>query len=142
MKEKTASGGTMRRLDKRARVDRRGFLRGGGLAAVGVAVVPAGTLTLLPVTVFAQQQFPTLGADTGKTLIRMARDIFPHDRISARYYAQAVAPYDAKAAQDPALRKLIQEGVAMLDANAKRRYDKPYAQVPTEPERVVLLKEI
>jgi hypothetical protein len=132
---------TMRRLDKRPRVDRRGFLRGSGLAAIGVTVVPVSTLTLAPAEVFAQS-FETLGAETGKTLIRMARDIFPHDKLPDRFYVQGVQPYDAKAAKDPALKKLIGEGVASLDERARKRFGKPYAQVPAEADRVALLKEI
>lgn len=141
MKDETAKRGAMRRLDKRAQLDRRGFLRGGGLTAIGVAVVPASTLTLAPIKVYAQQ-FGTLGVDTGKTLIRMARDIFPHDKLPDRLYAHAVAPHDAAAAKDGATLKLIRDGVATLDANAKKRYGKPYAELPAEPERVELLKEI
>lgn len=141
MKDDTAHSGTMRRLDKRPHTGRRGFLRGGGLTAIGVAAVPMGTLTLAPVKVYAQQ-FGTLGADTGKTLIVMARDIFPHDKLSDRFYAHAVAPYDSAAAKDGAVLTLIREGVATLDANARQRFGKPYAEVPTEQERVALLKDI
>ena len=115
----------MRHPDKREQVDRRGFLRGGGLAAIGVTVVPA-TLTLHPAEVYAQS-FETLGAGIGKTLIKMARDIFPHDRLPDKFYADAVIGYDAQ---------------ADLDARAQKKHGKPYAAVPTEAERVVLLKEI
>jgi hypothetical protein len=131
---------SMRHPDKRAQVDRRGFIRGGGLAAIGVTVVPA-TLTLAPAEVYAQS-FATLGAASGATLIKMARDIFPHDKLPDKYYADAVTPYDGQAAKDAALKKLLDEGIADLDAKAQKRYGKPYAQVPTEPERVALLKEI
>ena len=132
---------TMRTLDKRPKVGRRGFLRGGGLAAIGVTVVPVGSLTLAPAAVYAQS-FTTLGADTGKTLIRMARDIFPHDKLADKFYAQAEAPYDAAAAKDPALKALLTDGVATLNAKAQKRYGKPYTDVRSEAERVVLLKEI
>ena len=130
----------MRHPDKRPQVDRRGFLRGGGLAAIGVTVVPA-TLALHPAEVYAQS-FETLGSDVGKTLIRMARDIFPHDKLPDTAYADAVIGYDAQAAKDAALKALLADGIADLDARAQKRYGKPYAAVPTEPERVVLLKEI
>jgi len=64
----------MRKLDKREQVQRRGFLRGSGLAAIGVAIIPA--VGLAPSTTLAQT-FPTLGETTGRTLLRMARDIYP-----------------------------------------------------------------
>lgn len=131
----------MRAIDKQPQIDRRGFLRGGGLGAIGVTVVPVAALSLAPSTTLAQS-FATLGAATGKTLVRMARDIYPHDKLADKFYVQAEAPYDAAAGKDPTLKKLINEGVAALDASAKKRYGKPYVEVPTEAERVVLLKEI
>lgn len=130
----------MRHPEKRPQLNRRGFIRSGGLAAIGVTVVPA-TLTLAPAEVYAQS-FAALGADTGKTLIRMARDIFPHDRLPDKYYADAVTPYDGQAAKDEGVKKLLADGVADLNARAQKRHGKPYAEVPTEPERVALLKEI
>lgn len=134
------TGPTMRVLDKRPRIGRRGFLRGGGLAAVGVTVVPVSGL-LAPGTAQAEA-FTTLGPDLGRALVRMARDIFPHDKLPDKYYADAVLPYDGQAQKDAALKKLLSEGVADLNARAHKRHGKPYAEVPTEPERVALLKEI
>lgn len=133
--------GTMRLVDKSQKVSRRAFLRGGGLAAIGVTVLPGATLMLSPVELFAQS-FTTLGPDSGKALVRMARDIFPHDKLSDKYYIVAVEPYDSAAAKDPATKKLITEGIGALNASANKRYGKNYVDVPTEQERVVLLKEI
>jgi hypothetical protein len=104
-------------------------------------VVPVAALSLTPQASWAQS-FTTLGAGTGTTLVRMARDIYPHDKLPDKFYLQAEAPYDAAAAKDAALRQLITDGVAALDASARQRYGKPYVEVPTEPERVALLKAI
>ena len=139
--DKHAGATPMRVLDKRPQIDRRGFVRGSGLGAIGVTLAPVAALTLTPVTTLAQS-FGTLGDAIGKTLVRMARDIYPHDQLADKFYLQAQAPYDAAAAKDSALKKLLSDGVAELDAKANRRYGKPYAQVPTEAERVVLLREI
>lgn len=131
----------MRQLDKRPQVGRRGFLRGSGWAAIGVTAAPVVTLTVAPLEVYAQS-YTTLGADIGQTLIRMARDIFPHDKLPDSLYAQAVAPYDAAAAKDAALKTLIENGVKALNAQAQKRYGKPYGDVATEAERVLVLKDI
>jgi hypothetical protein len=131
---------SMRHPEKRPQLNRRGFMRGSGLAAIGVNVVPA-TLTMLPAEVYAKS-FGTLGEGVGRTLIKMARDIFPHDKLPDRFYAEAVTPYDAKAAQDRALKTLLADGVADLDTRARQRHGKPYLDVPTEDERVALLKAI
>lgn len=131
----------MRMLDKRPQIARRSFLRGSGLGALGATVAPLSVLSMAPASAQAQS-FPVLGAETGNTLVRMAHDIFPHDKLPDRYYLHAEAPYDAAAAKDPALHALLRDGVAALDASAMKLYAKPYVQVPTEPERVVLLQAI
>ena len=131
----------MRRLPARPHVDRRGFLSGGGLAAIGVTVVPITALTMAPADLHAQT-FGVLGADAGKTLIRIARDVFPHDRLADKYYAAAVAPYDGASAKDSKLKSMLTEGVSALDASATSAYGQRYADVPEEARRVALLKKI
>ena len=37
-----------------------------------------------------------------KTLILVARDIYPHDKVPDRFYAVAMKSYDDKAAGNPA----------------------------------------
>ena len=142
MKTKTENSlNTMRILDKRPQLKRRGFLSGGGLAAIGVMVVPASTLALLPAAAHAES-FTTLGAGVGQTLVVMARDIFPHDKLGDHFYAHAQMAHDAEAAKDPAVKTMIIDGVANLDALAKTRYGKSYLAVSAEIDRVALLQEI
>jgi hypothetical protein len=57
-----------------------------------------------------------IDAHTAQTLLVMARQLFPHDRLGDQYYAAAVDAVDKQAAGDPALRKLVTDGVARLDA--------------------------
>ncbi|GAA4002442.1 hypothetical protein GCM10022279_27930 [Comamonas faecalis] len=133
--------GTMRVLDRRPTLQRRGFLRGGGLGAIGIAVIPATGIAAAK-DVAAQQSFRHLGAATGKTLVRMARDIYPHDKLADSFYLEAVLPYDAAAVKDKSVKKLLSEGVQDLDQRARQRYGVPYAEVKTEDERVALLKDI
>jgi hypothetical protein len=132
---------TMRILDRRPQLKRRGFLTGSGLAAIGVIVVPVTTLALVPAAVHAES-FTTLGSGIGKTLIRIARDIFPHDKIADRFYAHALMAHDAAAAKDPAIKTMLIDGVATLDARARARHGKAYLEVTSESDRVVLLQEI
>jgi hypothetical protein len=51
-----------------------------------------------------------------ETLMVMARQLFPHDRLGDQYYAAVVEAVDKQAAGDPILRKLLIDGVAALDA--------------------------
>lgn len=133
--------GAMRVLDKQPTLQRRSFLRGSGLGAIGITVIPAASLAAAK-DVAAQQSFRHLGAATGRTLVRMARDIYPHDKLADKFYVEAVAPYDAAAAKDKAEKQLLANGVKDLDRRARERYGVPYAEVKTEDERVALLKDI
>ncbi|TXD61226.1 gluconate 2-dehydrogenase subunit 3 family protein [Ralstonia sp. TCR112] len=130
----------MRVLDKQPKVSRRGFLRGSGLAAISVTVVPSAMAVTKDVVV--EHSFPLLGTATGRTLVRMARDIYPHDKLADKFYVEAVAPYDAAAGKDSTVKTLLINGVHDLDQRARQRYGVPYIQVKTENERVALLKDI
>ena len=76
-----------------------------------------------------------------RTLIKMARDIFPHDRISDKFYAIACKSYDDKSATDPKLKALIEDGLKRFDAAARTAHKLPYAEVAWEAQRVALLKK-
>lgn len=138
---KPSSKTVMRRLPARPAVNRRGFLGGSGLAAIGVTVVPITALTMSPASLYAQT-FTALGADVGKTLIRIARDVYPHDKLGDKYYAAAVATYEGAAAKDPAVKSLLVDGVAALDASATSAHGQRYADVADEAKRVALLRKI
>lgn len=127
--------------EKKEPLSRRMFLRRSSAAAVGVAVLPAAGMMASSGQVYALD-LKSLNDSAGKTLVRMARDIFPHDKVPDKLYAAAIAPYDQQAASDPKLKALLNKGVAQLNAAAISRYGKAYADIPGEGERVVLLYEI
>jgi hypothetical protein len=140
MKDQAQACGTMRVLPKVVTVTRRGFLQGGAMALGAAAAGPAALAATGPDGL--ARTFPTLGAATAHTLLRMARDVFPHDRLADRYYIDAILPLERAAAKDKAQAALLQQGVRDLDKAATARYGKPYAAVKREPERVALLKAI
>jgi hypothetical protein len=74
--------------------------------------------------------------------VKVARDIYPHDFLGDSYYITAIKPWDGKAAADPAVKAMLEDGVRRLDADAKDRHKVAYAQVPWEADRVVLLQGI
>jgi hypothetical protein len=127
----------MREVDRRGKYSRRIFLQGAA-SAVPVVAASAGigiedawaadTTTLTPATL--------------KTLLKVARDIYPHDFLVDSYYITAVKPWDGKAAKDPAVKALLEDGVRRLDQDAKDRHKVAYAQVPWEADRIVLLQGI
>lgn len=142
MKDEKMSGcaGTMRVLPKVVTWSRRGFLRGGGVALGMAAAMP--NVLAKPAAAALVQSFSALGPDTAKTLLQVARDVFPHDRLADRYYVDAIRPYERAAGKDRALKALIQGGVRDLDRAANTKFDKPYAGVAAEADRVSLLTAI
>ena len=124
-------------------IDRRGPSRRALLAGIGAAgaLMVSGAAVLNPREAWGLE-VSALKPETMRTLIVMARDVYPHDRIPDRFYAVAMKPYEADAAKDPALKALVEEGVITLDTLAKARYGVSYADVGWEDQRVALLREI
>ncbi len=124
-------------------IDRRGPSRRALLAGIGAAgaLMVSGAAVLNPREAWGLE-VSALKPETMRTLIVMARDVYPHDRVPDRFYAVAMKPYEAGAAKDPALKALVEEGVITLDTLAKARHGVPYADVGWEDQRVALLREI
>jgi hypothetical protein len=129
----------MREVDRRNKLDRRVFLQG---AATAVPVVAVATSTGLSIEDAWADNATTLTPATLKTLVKVARDIYPHDFLVDSYYITAVKPWDDKAAKDPAVKDMINGGVSRLDQDARDRHKVPYAEVAWEADRVVLLQGI
>jgi hypothetical protein len=130
---------TMRKLDPRIQVSRRRFLQS------GVAVAPAATLIAGGATLGAESawaQATSLSPHTLATLTQMARDTYPHDQIGDAYYRKAVAHWDDASATTAEQRKLINDGVAMLNMEANARFGADYINVPAEADRVTVLQAI
>ena len=129
----------MREVDRRSKYNRRVFLQG---AATAVPVVAVATSAGLGIEDAWADDATTLSPATLKTLVKVARDIYPHDFLVDSYYITAVKPWDGKAAKDPAVKAMIEGGVSRLDQDARDRHQAPYAEVPWEADRVALLHGI
>ena len=129
----------MREVDRRRKYDRRVFLQG---AATTVPAVAVATTTGIGFTDAWADDAAALTPATLKTLVKVARDIYPHDMLGDGYYITAVKPWDAKAAKDPAVKAMISDGVNRLDQDARERHQLSYAEVPWEADRVALLRGI
>ena len=129
----------MREVDRRSKHSRRVFLKG---AATAVPVVAVATSVSVSIEDAWADESGTLSPATMKTLLKVARDIYPHDVLGDSYYITAIKPWDGKAAKDPAVKAMINDGVSRLDQDAQDRHKVPYAEVPWEVDRVVLLQRI
>jgi hypothetical protein len=138
-RQKTKTEETMREVDRRSKYDRRVFLKG---AATAVPVAAVATSTGLGISDAWADDATTLSPATMKTLVKVARDIYPHDMLADSYYITAVKPWDGKAAKDPAVKAMIEGGIARLDEDARDAHKVPYAEVAWEADRVKLLQGI
>ena len=117
-------------------LSRRGFLQrsAGGFAA---AVVITSTGALLNASEAWALDVKGLKPETMKTLILVARDIYPHDKVADRYYAIAMKGYDEKAAGNPEVKAEVEAFVAALDGAAGAG---GYVGRPWEAERLAILR--
>jgi hypothetical protein len=118
------------------KIKRREFLQKSALAVAGVSVAAAG----VTVAGFAAEwtaRLKTLTAHEGEALLKMARQIFPHDRLDDSYYIKVVEDLDGEASSKPATAKMIHAGVASLDHSAKGKF----AAQPAD-DQVAALKKI
>ena len=122
-------------------LSRRTFLKTSGLGAIGITMIPIASLMAIPASSYAQNSTAP-NAEVGKTLLKMARDIFPHDRIPDEPYVAVVAPYLADGIGNQKRKLLVTNGVTSLDAAAIKRFGKTYSEIPAEGDRVSLLVEI
>jgi len=129
----------MREVDRRSKYNRRVFLQGAATAVPTVAIAASAGVGIE--SAWAEDA-TTLTPATLKTLVKVARDIYPHDFLGDSYYIAAVKPWDAKAAKDPAVKTMINDGVSGLDQAARDRHKVAYVEVPWEADRVVLLQGI
>jgi hypothetical protein len=129
----------MREVDRRGKYSRRTFLQG---AATAVPVAAVAASAGIGIEDAWAADATTLAPSTLKTLVKVARDIYPHDFLVDNYYITAIKPWDGKAAKDPAVKTLLEDGVRRLDQDAQDRHKLGYAQVPWEADRVVLLQGI
>lgn len=114
-------GMTRRQLLTRATAVGATFVVGPGFLAGKDAAWATETVALTP--------------ETMATLVQMARDIYPHDRIADEFYVVAVKGYDtAEAAPE------IEAGIAGLNAAAQGAGFASYLDATWEKDRVALLR--
>lgn len=75
--------------------------------------------------------------DSFATLVQLARDIYPHDRIPDENYVVAVKGYDTPQEVDA-----TEAGIEMLNAAARSRGFGSYLDIGWERDRVDLLRSI
>lgn len=127
----------MREVDRRTGVSRRSFLKTAGATGPVVAVAGAAA-ALVPDPAWAEGG--ALQPSTMKTLVLVARDIFPHDMLGDVHYITAIQPWNKKAGTDPAVKAMLEDGVTRLNSDARDRHRTAYTELGWEEDRVRLLQ--
>jgi hypothetical protein len=121
-------------------IDRRQFLAGSTASAAALMTVTA--TAVIHTTEAWGLETKALKPEQMRTLIKMARDIFPHDQLADKFYAVACKSYDEKSVSDPKMKALIDTGLKRLDDTARTAFKLPYASVGWEAQRVGILKKV
>jgi hypothetical protein len=103
------------------KIKRREFLHKGALMVAGVSAAAAG-VTVSSLAAEWTARLKTLNAQEAEVLLKMARQIFPHDRLGDSYYEKTVEDLDAEASAKPAIAKLLKAGVASLNRSSKGNF--------------------
>jgi hypothetical protein len=120
-------------------MSRRHFLRRSSELTLAAAITVTAGGALLNASEAWGMEVTNLTPDQMRTLIQLARDIYPHDRVPDRFYAIAVKGHDDKADKDPAHKELIVTGLAELD---KAAGPGGYLGLGWEADRVAILRGI
>jgi hypothetical protein len=116
-------------------LSRRAFLKKGG--TIGGLLIVTPTAVLGPDRAWGLEPTALTPEETA-TLIRVARDIYPHDHVPDRFYAIAVKGYDTQAAENAEMKAMLQAGLADLDSRAGGSY----RALGWEDDRVAILRDV
>ena len=100
---------------------RREFLQKSALVVAGAAAAVSGVAVVGSAAQWTDG-LKALNPHEGETLLKVTRQIFPHDRLDDTDYIKVVFDLDAEAGTTPATAKVLHEGVASLDQNTNSKF--------------------
>jgi hypothetical protein len=100
---------------------RREFLKTSALVVAGTAVAASGLINVAGASEWTGR-LSTLKPHQADTLLAMARRIFPHRGIDDSCYLKVVEVLDANSKSDPAVAKMLAEGVVALDGSGATKF--------------------
>jgi hypothetical protein len=131
----------MTRVESSTKLSRRGVLKA-GVASGAMYIVLSGVPIVLGRGGAWAMELKAFSPAEGAALMRVTRDMFPHDGLPDAIYAAAIGPLDEEAAKTPATKSLVSAGIADLDDRAMKAGGKTFAETAEENVRVGILKEI
>ncbi|MDG2001927.1 MAG: Twin-arginine translocation pathway signal [Novosphingobium sp.] len=125
----------MRLVKKAIPINRRSFIGGATGAAILGGFAAQGEAASITLATVSETQ-------AAETLVKMARDLYPHDRIPDLYYVNAISTIDGEIAAADGDQTLLEHGAGDLDAEAERQFGSPYQELSGEADRVQVLKSL
>lgn len=80
-----------------------------------------------------------LTPEQGQTLLKIARDLFPHQGLADSNYTVCIDPYDV-AASDPQVKADVQDALKTVAGASRRMANTAYVDISDDAERVRLAK--
>lgn len=120
---------------------RRAFLKVAGGSAFMSLVAGTGFATLSG-TAWSAHHLKALSDGEARTLLAMARTLFPHDFLADSFYGKVVTSVDEKAAASDDTKTQVTEGAARLDRLARKNFDNRSFVELDEKARTRILKTI
>ena len=112
------------------KVSRRDFLK-----TSAKTTAATGSMAVVPGLIFSDAMAAT-DSHYDKTLFRIARDIYPHEILEDKFYAQPLVAIKESDGE------LLKQGVKDLDELAMTRIGKKFIDIPEESERARLFRSI
>jgi len=108
---------------------RREFLQKSAIVVAGAAAAASGVTVVAHADAKWTAGLKTLNPHEGETLLKISRQIYPHDKLDDTYYVKVVQDLDVEAGKAPETAKLLHDGVAQLDSGSAGKFaDKSDAQ--------------
>jgi hypothetical protein len=104
-------------------VKRREFLHKSAIVIVGTAMAAAAPAAAATGNEQWTQPLKKLSPAQAQTLLKMARQIYPHPKLDDACYVTTVEELDAQAAASPETAKLLTDGIAQLQAASGGKFD-------------------
>jgi hypothetical protein len=101
---------------------RREFLKTSALAVAGTAVAASGLLKVAAAGDWTAR-LSTLKPKQAETLLAITKRIFPHRNLNDTCYVKVVEMLDANSKSDPAVAKLLSEGVESINSKVRKFTD-------------------
>lgn len=95
-------------------LDRREFLRTAGTVTASVVML-GGVTTIMAANRAWSMTLKMLPEHDATVLLKVTRQMYPHDMLGDVYYAEVVEAFDAKMAADEQLASLVKSGISELD---------------------------